>query len=264
MPKFSAKTIHPIISGNPSRRVLFKEDGTTVDPHVVFGTDDRQIYIPDGYPNQCVGRLIIRDFDGGGTSFGTAALVGTNMILTAGHAIPWDSNSFSIEFSPASFDGTSRLGRGVRSFANLVRGYDTRRLKKDMAILRLERSLGDTLGYFGVRQYHDEWRHGAYWTRCGYGIDIGSRGTRPNRVSWFPIIDEDGVGNFRQLEHRADSNQGDSGGPIFGWWSGVPYIVGVHVGADTDYHFPFRTRQNNVGAGGAGIVDLVRWGRENW
>ena len=59
-----------------------------------------------------------------------------------------------------------------------------------MATLKLYTPLGETLGYFGYKTYHDSWEDGHYWTKCGYPGAVAS-GQRPSRITWFPIVDDD-------------------------------------------------------------------------
>jgi hypothetical protein len=40
--------------------------------------------------------------------------------------------------------------------------------------------------------------------------------------------------------------------------------VGGVSGQETEYKFPFSTREDNVFASGGGFVYLCAWGRSNW
>jgi hypothetical protein len=76
----------------------------------------------------------------------------------------------------------------------------------------------------GTRGYSDSWNGLTVWSHIGYPGDI-SGGTRPTFQNGFSITgtqsgsdptDEDAL-------HQADVWPGQSGGPIFGWWSGEPW-----------------------------------------
>jgi V8-like Glu-specific endopeptidase len=56
----------------------------------VFGSDDRAVYYPSGYPWQCV-RKVFAWTDASAASpawSGSAVLVGSRLVLTAGHVVP--------------------------------------------------------------------------------------------------------------------------------------------------------------------------------
>jgi hypothetical protein len=168
-----------------------------------------------------------------------------------------------IKFVPAYYDGSSLLGSGIYSYVQSYRGYRDHGQGDDMAVLKLYTPLGDSLGWFGSKTYDDDWEDGNYWTKCGYPGAIASA-QRPSRITWFPIIDDDNDGAGVELEYHADSSNGDSGGPVFGWWNSSPYVIGTHSGGEEEYHFPFSIVKNNVAAGGSALPNLIIWAQNNW
>ncbi|MFQ5605010.1 MAG: trypsin-like serine peptidase [bacterium] len=265
IPSWSGIAYHPKISGPREVRSMRRVRGSRVTPHYIFGPDDRQVYYPSAYPWRCVGRVFAwTDPSSPGPSWsGAGALVGRNVVVTASHVVPWGSSPWMMQFIPAYYDGASLLGSGVYSYVQSVRGYKNHGQGDDMAVLKLYTPLGNTLGWFGTKTYHDSWEDGNYWTKCGYPGAVAF-GQRPSRITWFPIIDDDNDGAGVELEYRADSSGGDSGGPVFGWWSGLPYIIGAHSGGEQEYHFPFSIVKNNVAAGGSALPNLVIWAHNNW
>jgi V8-like Glu-specific endopeptidase len=265
LPDWSGITYHPKIAGLPTAKSFRRNKGKKVTPHYVFGADDRQIYYPNSYPWRCVGKVLVwnNPMSIFPTSVGTGALVGRNVVLTASHIVPWGTQ-WRMQFIPAYYDGASLLGSNVSSFVISARGYKDHGQGDDMAVLRLSVPLGDSLGFFGCQLYRDAWEDGNYWTKCGYPSAVAS-GSRPSRVTWFPIIDDDNDGNGVELEYRADATPGDSGGPVFGWWNdGFPYVIGTHSGSEEEYEFPFSIIKNNVAAGGLALSNLIGWARANW
>lgn len=262
-PSWSGITYHPKLSASPPRRRFRRVKGQRVVPDgYIFGPDDRQVYYPSGYPWRCIGLVLAwTDPSGSPAWSGAGALVGKNVVLTASHVCPWGSSPWMMQFIPAYYDGSSLLG--VSSYVQTIRGYRDHGQGDDMATLKLYTSLGDTLGYFGYKTYHDSWEDGNYWTKCGYPGAVAS-GQRPSRITWFPIVDDDNDGAGVELEYKADSSSGDSGGPVFGWWSGSPYVIGTHSGGEEEYHFPFSIVKNNVAAGGGALSSLIGWARDNW
>ena len=261
-PTWSGINYHPKVSATHPRRRFRRVKGQRVVPHYIFGPDDRQVYYPSGYPWRCIGLVLAWTNPSGAPAWsGTGALVGRNVVLTASHVCPWGSSPWMMQFIPAYYDGASLLG--VSSYVQSYRGYRDHGQGDDMSTLKLYTPLGDTLGYFGYKTYHDSWEDGNYWTKCGYPGAVAS-GQRPSRITWFPIVDDDNDGAGVELEYKADSSSGDSGGPVFGWWSGSPYVIGAHSGGEEEYHFPFSIVKNNVAAGGGALSSLIGWARNNW
>lgn len=257
-------TYHPKLGGNQIQDRLRRRNGQAVTPERVFPPDERQVFYPSGYPWHCIGKIYTwTDPSGGWAWSGSGVLVGRNVVLTASHVVPWGSSPWMMKFVPAHWDGSSILGSGVESYVQYYYGYRNHSQGDDMAVLKLYTPLGNTLGYFGAKTYHDSWEGGHYWTKVGYPGMVAS-GARPSRMTWFPIIDDDSDGAGIELEYTADSSPGGSGGPVFGWWSGMPYVVGTHSGWETEYHFPWHMVKNNLAAGGGSLVNLIKWARNNW
>lgn len=242
-------------------KLSWTQNGELVEPHVtgVFGPDDREVYHPSGYPWTCVGKLYIwEDFskpDPQGSA--SAVLVGNRVILTVGHAIPWHSKNWALKFVPAYYDGASTLGNGVYSYVSDCHGYDDPGSAFDMAVCRLYKPLGKSMGYFGAKTYDSNWEGGHYWTLAGYpGAVAGAN--RPSRQMWWPILDDESHGDAEKLKYKADATDGDSGGPVFGFWDKEvwPSIVGTHVGSVKNW--------GNIGDGGSAMVDLIIWGKNHW
>jgi hypothetical protein len=171
-----------------------------------------------------------------------------------------------MRFVPDYYDGVSLHGAGVESYVSDVRGYDTSGdvTGYDWAVCRLYTPLGSSLGYFGYNSYSDSWNNSPYWTLLGYPTGVAF-GRRPSWQGSVSIFDVDGDSNGgSELESRADATPGKSGGPLFGWWSGDPRVIGVVSGEETDWIFPFGSEMGNVIAGGSGFTNLMAWGRTNW
>lgn len=260
-------TPHPKIS-TATRPLIRRGDGRWVESHYgVFGTDDRQVYYPSGYPWTCVGKVFVwNDFSKPNPAWsGSAVLIGGRVILTAGHIAPWGSSNWAMKFVPAHYDGVSTLGTGVSSWVSDYYGYNTGNnvTAWDMAVCRLYTPLGNTYGYFGAKTYNDSWEGGNYWTLAGYPGAVAG-GNRPSRQMWFPTIDDDPDGSATEVEYLADQTAGNSGGPVFGFWSGDPYVIGTASGGEKETVLWWTTEDNNVAAGGSALVNLIKWARSNW
>jgi V8-like Glu-specific endopeptidase len=251
-----------------SKQLLRMLDGRRVEPHYgVFGSDDRQVYYPSGYPWTCVGKILVwNDFSKPSPAWsGSGVLIGGRVVLTAGHMAPWGSGNWAMQFIPAFYDGASTFGAGASSWVSDYWGYNTGNSVSawDMVVLRLYTPLGNSYGYFGTKNYSDSWEGGNYWTLAGYPGAVAG-GNRPSRQMWWPVLDDDGDGSAKEVEYEADATAGDSGGPVFGFWDGLPYAIATHSGGSKTTFLWWTVEDTNVGAGGGALNSLVAWARSNW
>ncbi len=235
-----------------------------IRPNIVVGNDDRTVYYPSGYPWHCIGRVYVstNPSSGGWSWTGSAALISDNAVLTAGHVVPWGAANWSAKFVPAHYDGTSIYGPGFERWVTSAQGYNSAGevAGYDAAVMRLQSPL--SLGFFGSKVYSSSWDGSPFWTHCGYAGSVS--GTRPNFQGGIVVHDTDSDSPGLEVEHYGDVTPGDSGGPLFAWWSNGPHIVGTHSGDETEYRFPFGSERVNVDAGGDALNNLVTWARANW
>jgi V8-like Glu-specific endopeptidase len=261
IPRWSGIEYAPRISSSRRVRKLRRRSGALVTPEYVFAPDERQVYYPSGYPWRCIGRIFVWN-NASAVNWawsGSAALVSKNSILTCSHVVPWGATSWKALFVPGYYDGASVYGANAASWVQTARGYQDHDQGDDMATMRLYQPLGDWLGYFGYKTYNDDWEDGPYWTLAGYPGMVAS-GQRPSIQYGFPITDDDNDGAGVELEYKADSSAGNSGGPVFGWWSNAPYVIGTHSGGEDNFGEP----KQNVAAGGSALSSLIKWARDNW
>jgi V8-like Glu-specific endopeptidase len=265
-PEWVDYTPHPKLTTYPRPRMR-RLSGRAIDPHYgVFGPDDRQVFYPSGYPWTCIGRIFVwNDFSQPNPQWsGSGVLIGGRVVLTAGHMAPWGSGNWAMRFIPGYYDGGSTLGAGVGSWVSDYWGYNPGEVSAwDMIVVRLYTPLGNSYGYFGAKTYNSDWEDGNYWTLTGYpGAVAGAN--RPSRQMWFPVVDDDSSGDADELEYYADATAGDSGGPVFGFWSGIPYAIGTHSGGEKTTFLWWTIEDDNAAAGGSAMVDLILWARGNW
>jgi hypothetical protein len=149
------------------------------------------------------------------------------------------------------------------SFVERFRGYNTRPevSGKDYVICKLYNPLGNALGWLGRIWFsnEDEYFRRSY-NSSGYPDSFGNRPAVEFDLG-IRDIDSDSPGLELECVLRPDLGSGWSGGPL--WLpmpSGLPAVVGVLSGAETDEFDPRRA----VFAGGRGMVDLVNFGLDNW
>jgi V8-like Glu-specific endopeptidase len=239
-----------------------------VEPAYVYGADARQVYQDTGYPWRCVGRVTNNE-----GKAGSGALVGPDLMVTAGHVVPWNSvnaGSWWMKFVPDFFDSQSLIGAGVQSNVEQVLGYSAAYYSGsvagyDWAICKLYNPLGSSWGYFGWNSYSSDWENWPVWMVAGYPAAV-AQGLRPSWQGGISILDDDGDSNDGdELESEtADISPGNSGGPIWGWWNNDPRIIGVVSGWQSEYIALAGTEDNNIFASGSGLGNLIAWGRSNW
>lgn len=238
-------------------RSMRRFDGRRAEPLWVYDSA-RFPFQDSSWPWGLVGRI----FNNEGAS-GSGALIGDRLVITAGHMVPWSSQSWWMRFVPAYSNGSSLYGAGVESYVSDARGYNTGGTGYDWAILRLYEPLGSSLGYFGYNSYSSSWNNLPVWSNIGYPGDIDNA-EEPAFQQGFTINDTDGDSNGgEELEtENCDLNHGNSGGPMFAWWNNGtdPRIVGVVSSQETED----TSRNDNVFASGDGFVNLCAWGRSNW
>jgi V8-like Glu-specific endopeptidase len=266
-PPWADATSAPKIIARQRFPEMRRFNGRPVNPLYVFSPDDRWSFRDVAWPWGLVGKV----FTSSGWT-GSAALIGDRIIATAGHVVPWDDDPWWMRFIPAFYDGSSLHGAGVESYVSDARGYEVsgRPTGYDWAVCRLYQPLGSWLGYFGYNGYDDDWEDDPYWSIIGYpgAVAGGQRPSFQGSVSSFDS-DSDSNGGL-EIETKADITGGNSGGPMFGWWSGDPRLIGVVSGEEEDWSpgpWPWDwgdVERGNVIAGGSGFTNMMAWGRTNW
>lgn len=244
-PAWAASTMRPQRAMLPTRARV-RHRGIELDPLYIWGGDDRRTYDDARYPWQCVCRVISR-------GVGSGVLVGPRHVLTASHCIDWGGKA-TVEVHRA---GTKMLGsaKGIAawSYVELSSDPGISDLDEDYAVIVLDQRLGDLFGWFGARTYDSAWDDEPWWRNIGYPTDVAS--------GLFPIyqrdkeLDEDEVdyGSARAMTTSADVKKGQSGGPVFGFWDGKPYVVAVISSEGSIY----ASGDENWCSGGSDLPSLV-------
>ncbi|HEY9501826.1 MAG TPA: hypothetical protein VIR01_09400 [Pyrinomonadaceae bacterium] len=212
------------------------------------------------WPWSAIGKVFITR-RGQQTKVGSGVLVGPRLLLTASHAMPWDTGDSSVRFVPGYRNGNDpRFGhafvdiwRGVRN-ADDVTGLD-------YVICKLNWRIGERTGWLGSEWHSDEdWYYDDPWISVGYPTSEPNGGERPSIEIpvWVQDIDNDSDG--LEIETHKFALGGWSGGPLWGWRGGQPKVVGIESGFEKDVFDPTRT----VFAGGQHLVNLVKHGWANW
>ena len=259
----------PRVERQPGR-VTYEHRGRRYRPLYIFGSDDRHVLVDTSWPWLTVGKVTTSDGDAG-----SGALVGGRIMLTARHVRPGrsiDAGSWWMKFTPHAFDGMEPFGS---SFVSDLRIYfptgDTGvDVAHDYMACRLYEPLGERLGYFGTQEYTEDWNDVEVWAGVGYPGEL-SAGGRPFVQLRCSFEDSEDYDGGQIMESEADLTRGDSGGPFWAWFptshGNTPRIVAV-TAAELDFGtslgFVTIHDHDNALAGGADLVRLVEWARQNW
>ncbi|CAF0936297.1 unnamed protein product [Adineta steineri] len=207
-PKFTSYTAvpHP-----PVRPMMYANQLSMFDNRVAVESS--------AYPWSAVGKL---------STGCTGTLVGSDLVLTAAHCVI-DSKTHalstkSLYFYANMIDGKSSHQAFVSHIWWGTTDPNTNR-NKDWALLRLDKKLGDTQGWLGVRMLSTNTMITTPGTLVGYSADFRNSKTAGAHI---------GCSITKQLKddlfiHNCDMTRGASGGPIFANWNGSPYIYALNV-----------------------------------
>lgn len=227
----------------------------------VFGNDERFIFFDFNYPFSTVGRI---DSPRGSC---TGTMIGPRHALTASHCILWNGDGTTgwVQFRPALNGTQEPFDEAWASQVYFYRKVDEDQdssifddeIAFDFVVLVLDRRKGDETGWMGSKTYTTDWDGDGYWANIGYPADLGGA-TEPVFQDlcavtstaehcwsdWCSIL----------LKTLCDTFGGQSGGPLYGTWDGIPHVVGT-VSAENDV--------TNKFAGGELIPTLINQARND-
>jgi V8-like Glu-specific endopeptidase len=238
-------------------------------PCNVFPPDQRYIYQDTSFPWCTVGRV------DSPLGTGTGCTIGPRLLLTANHAIQWNSDGTAgwVRFRPAYYNGSVPFGEAWATQviwwmqATPGNGLTDQETAFDYVVCVLDRNMGDVVGYPGHRTYDSGWNGGSYWQHTGYPGDL-SGAERPAYQGSCIISTvgaQSAAGQTGQvLGHFNDAVGGHSGGPVWGWWGGEPWprVVGTQS-AEAPVPGSSTSGDNEFG-GGPALSSLITWARSNF
>lgn len=209
-----------------------RERPITINDHY-FGRDDRMLMDTSVLPWRVIGRA---EFGEGGTC--TASLIGPDILITAAHCISSEGRidaSGVFETGDDMPDGPLRAkvidflvdedwDEAVFSDSDDLDGTD-------WALLRIDRRLGDELGWLGVETLAPGAR--AELSQAGYSWDTGDRLSGNVGCSTLEVFGDD------TLSHDCDTTRGDSGSPFMVERDGRWFVVATDSKFRSDEDGPF-------------------------
>jgi V8-like Glu-specific endopeptidase len=258
VPDHLALSLRPRLRAERFQRVRLDSTRGRKVPTTIFAPDNRMVFQDTAYPWCTTGIVTTNRGSGSGT------MIGPRHLLTVSHVIDWTAPpGFAadwVRFSPAAFDGNAPFGQAFGSHVywyvkedgdGFISGNEG---LFDYVVVVLDRRLGEQTGWMGARGYDDNWDSLAAWSHIGYPGDLNS-GQRPTFQGGFTMDGTDA--DAQEILHRADVFPGQSGGPMFGWWSGDvgPRVVAVQS---------WQNGSDNGASGSMDMRDLVAQARTDF
>jgi len=226
------------------------------------------------YPYSCVGIVLISVTDSNGrttsNTYCTGVLVGKNLMLTIGSALPWNQNC-RIAFIPGYNNGSAPFGT-----ANVLQwyGYDvpSNQVQQNYAVCQLDRDIGYRTNWMGTAAFaSDSTYSNANWNSVGYSsgdVQITATDININNV-------QDWSGST-QLDTGEFASGGWAGGPMWNLGNNI-FDLSVNLDPGTAYCVAVWGGYNSTGGflgignttydanvGGDDMVYLVIYGINNW
>lgn len=233
---------HNLITGEVEERV-YQENKNLTDtamflepcmPFSIIGDDDREpVDFVSGMPAEAIGKLIISG-PNGKTYGGTGFLVSDDLVLTAGHCLDSDEmggHATSIVFKAGlDADGTYIASANAHESFLPAEWENNRNSDCDWALLRLDKSIGTTIGYINCRVENSP--TGKMCEIQGYPVEWSTGGNTgvTQVVGYGRVLDNTSYKIF----YNADTTGGMSGAPViityaYGEYGALRGVSGIHT-----------------------------------
>ncbi len=231
------------------RDCMGAERPMTINDHF-FGRDDRVLVNEAQYPWSLIGTI---SMTAGGSC--TATLIGPNVLITAAHCVHGEDGRAN-----AAGEFVSNGGERARITHYLLDdNFDYRRFNTsedidglDWALLRIDRNLGDEMGFLQVADLTGRGlarAASADLYQAGFSWDTGEN--LSGNLACHLIAIQEGQNTFA---HECDTTRGDSGSPFMVRSSGGRYSV---VGTDSSFRSVPGQPVMNIAVSAGGWIRFV-------
>lgn len=231
------------------RDCIGAERPMTINDHF-FGRDDR-IFVPtERYPWTMVGQI---SMTAGGAC--TATLVGSDVLITAAHCIHGENGQANAagEFVANSGERARIIGYFIDPDFDYRRFNTTEQIDGlDWALLRLDRALGDEIGFMQVVDLTGMGTPRARTAnlyQAGFSWDTGDH--LSGNLACHIVAVQEGQNTFA---HECDTTRGDSGSPFMVRSSGGRYSV---IGTDSSFRSVPGQPVMNIAVSAAGWIEYL-------
>jgi protease YdgD len=230
------------------RDCIGAERPMTISDHF-FGHDDRIFVDTNTYPWKLFGRLTST---AGGTC--TASLIGRDVLITAAHCIHEDGRlDASGEFEASNGERARVTAYLISENFNYTRFIESNDIDGlDWAMLRIDRPLGESLGFFqaaSVTSQGLERARAADLYQAGFAWDTGDH--LSGHLGCHIVALDTGKNTFA---HQCDTTRGDSGSPFLIRLAPDQYQV---VGTDSSFRRESGQPTMNIAVSAAGWMQYL-------
>jgi V8-like Glu-specific endopeptidase len=215
--------ISPNLNLRSPSKPVFNELAPSPSEHI-------QIENPSAWPYSVHGRLLTSCERH--TYIGSGILIGPELVLTAAQNVykryfnrEVDKNS--MKFLPGM--NGSYCPFGLIEVAEIY--YPKRFVntgKDDYALIVLKKSIGDSTGYYGIKEFERDELQGKIVYKYGYEACISNRDYKFQSLWQAQGAIE--IDSYRDMiHHRLDTSEGQSGSGLFIKQDDKYYVIGIHV-----------------------------------
>lgn len=192
---------------------------------IIGGSDERhRIFNTTASPYRFIG-VTRFTWSNGDTEWGTASLIGRDLIVTSAHCAFVDDGRgwiTKVRFYPGKNSSSAPYGNVDGISVDIPQSWiDQGGAANDVALIRLAKPIGDQVGYFGFAKGDHT---GETVSVTGYpGADSSTQVTIPYTM-WSmdgPIVKS----STNVIAYKMDTTGGQSGAPVYTWDN---FIVGIH------------------------------------
>jgi V8-like Glu-specific endopeptidase len=244
-----ARSGRRMVPGFHRERVFRQEGGS----ETVFGGDDRRRRNDTTiYPWRAVCKLFMT-FPDGRHYVGTGTMIGKNDVLTAAHCVydqktgQWASEILVVP----GLDGDDEpYSRAYMRYETTFQAYVDGDKRHDIALLTLDREIGEETGWLGYRVQERPVGVTAHLSAYSGDVENGLR----QYYAYGPIEGEDASGLF--VYYHIDMMPGASGGALFELEDGERWVFAVNAQYTNDWNIGCRIDEETFAA-------LLEWTQAN-